>query len=356
MKSLLNALEEIDDHPYNLIGLADREKFHTGMLAYTINWLRKKKEENEEELKELIAAIWNEAIAQQFAENSHFKVEIEYNSLDLAISDGKNVIAFAEVKVKSLLNKGQIKKYKSKLEKQKALKSKGVVIGIFNEKTHDPEVDSKKFTDIICKIFEGYNFGSCRRDELTIIKLWVEYLSAIKCAVDRFEQKGTEGFEEDFETSKNLENQLREIKLLGIFGAYRCRKILESVDKNLFLETKHFNTHGAAGIDFILDRNEEIVTGFQYQNNYLKFFASIDKNKKSPISTSLRDKILNNAIKELNKSVIDENSKYTGSGNSNNYFRSTKLEQINLFGDLTGFIEKLKDYRKDLELIWKIHN
>ena len=111
---IAEAFDGINDHPYTLISLSDREKFHTGMLAYVINHL------DPEIQVTLIEKLWGEILSKN---DGKITAEVEQNSIDLIVKQNGEVAAWAEAKFKTTLSAGQLEKYRDKLPEKAKIRA-----------------------------------------------------------------------------------------------------------------------------------------------------------------------------------------------------------------------------------------
>lgn len=275
------AFKTLREHPFTLISLADREKFHTGMLAFTINKLAPKKK------LAFLKALWgDESCARdEFRKPKALTAAVEQNSIDLVVRNGSKptdvILLWAEVKFKTTLSKDQLEKYK-KLLPNDAI---GALFALFTGVERIPDgIKEVRFQDVIVGAKDDILAGVHDADSKTLIRLWIEYLESIKsltCHVTKVETNTI--------NDRDFRENLDKIKLKGIFEHYRQSLFRRSVEKYMAKrsltwdsnEVIQFNSHGNAGIEHFLHtcenkKDEGLRYGLQWQGNALKLFVSIE--------------------------------------------------------------------------------
>jgi len=277
---LKTAISRLKEHPFTLIGLADREKFHTGLLAHA---LRCSIDRDRGSAIDIVSELWGDHIAaSQLQRAQKIEVFVEEGSVDLGIRVDGDVAYFAEMKLKTGLADHQLKKYKHKHPD-----ACGVVLGLFSEETGHEDIASRKFPDIISSSFKmppiSDELDEAKQDSLILLRMWKDYLSALANVSGQFEKAGLG----PIEGAERLKEDLRTLKLKGVFEAFRYRLILAEVQKrNCPGSAEIFNTHGNAGIHFKFDR--DMPFGLQWQAGALKLFVE-DPRFKNGVSSDLRD-------------------------------------------------------------------
>lgn len=328
-QQMINELSQLQDHPFNLIGLADREKFHTGMLSFLLNSLL---EHDEVLFRELVLRLWQ--INTDLPETNATTVVVEKNGIDLAILNGSIVTHWAEVKLKTGLGNEQIQRYEKKHPK-----SNGVLLGLFPEDTGSDKTEFRSFPKVISEFLHPSKLASIANSELqtdrfVLIKMWSEYLTLLSKLADHFVSRNFEIVEK----SDEIRQLLRNIKLLGIFERYRYGLIaceLAQIQKKIAPEL--FNSNGNAGIH--LQIAGEFPYGLQWQAGALKFFV-IDPNYIKGNPADKRDAILY----ELSSQYIGHfKLPLSNKLNQKGKFRSVTVQRWDILHDCKGRAQFLAD-------------
>ena len=269
---------KLTEHPFTTIGLADREKFHTGMLSFVINGLIDDKK------RALLTELWGSdtvnhcSFHESKAPNS-IKSLVEQNSLVLVVKQGTDVKLWAEMKFKTTLSKDQLSKYQKNYPK-----AVGVLFALFTGVEKLPDgITEKAFPEIIVSFFdknplEDHIWKTRGRDEIALVRLWHQYLGYISQLTREFAARGAE----TIQNKSTWVGGLKAIKLQGVFQHYRHAKFREMVDakglKGAFPDVgvDQFNSHGNPGIEFfyeLLPKQKPGRTGLQWQSGSLKLFA-----------------------------------------------------------------------------------
>jgi hypothetical protein len=341
-----------------LIGLSDREKFHTGMLAY----LFKKKELK----KILLGSLFN--IDDQSAEQ--WEVFVEEDSIDMGFKSKASLPLLIEVKLKSSTTIEQIKKYSTKLNNKRykgepgrfyllglleplivVNKSSNYINTLVNLSENKSEVIIPQpisygyLYDILnANLKDIYNELSTQ--EAGFYQLWIHYLEKLKRLSEIF--KNAEEENKLNQISSKQKKEIESLRLIGGFERFRFEQLFMLLKQGNNLSnlcTYHFgNTHGRAlfeiNIGVTNDRVEKI--GLQWQNDVVKLFiCNKDKPKKKD---EKRDEILIGWFEELktnfeNRINFEENSKINKE-NQLTKFRSVNLFKKPVFDELdNNFIE-----------------
>ena len=169
----MESWEVLERHPFTLIGLSDREKFHTGMIAFMIRYFWE--HEVDDFRLNLIEVLWKKEglLQEEFKQRERIDVRVEQGNIDLLVMVGNQVRAFAEIKFKTTLHGNQLDSYQ-----QKHPESPAVVLGLFQEETNE-HVPAVSFPDKVTTFFERHSGALLdgQNDSLALLLLWIEYLS-----------------------------------------------------------------------------------------------------------------------------------------------------------------------------------
>lgn len=291
-QAITDAFEKLQKHPYTLISLSDREKFHTGMLAFMINKLDQRSKVF------VIKQLWGVALEQDAGE---IIAEVEWQSIDLIVRQNKKIVLWAEAKFKTTLSRGQIQKYKEKLPKQ-AKDAKAILLALFTEV--DPAsggTDEVAFQNVIIEHKELI-LAHLEGDYKVLIRLWIEYLEKIQVLTRYIKEIEVNSVEWAGNSHGSFSDNLYQIKLKGIFEHYRHsvfrneveKLIKEQIDENVgLLIPNQFNSHGNSGIEYVVypfdaqkNRNRKLHPdnanghmryGLQWQAGSLKLSIDVAK-------------------------------------------------------------------------------
>lgn len=291
---------EKPDHPFTLLGLSDREKFHTGFLAYTINKFG----------ASIAEKVFAGVVASSWQNNP--KALVEYNSIDLLLCrcdeygkeicgtlDGqcmphRNVIVLAEVKLKTDLHDDQIERYREKYPGKPVL-----LISLF------PTTEGEKTKRFDLCDMQGIIdecLYSADADTKALFSLWGTYLGHLKVVRDYFVSQGHSKIDQE------IVKGLRKIKLIGIFQRYRFALVNKDMEKaksestklddsdKRNIEIKIENTHAESLIEifcFVKITGGIYKFGVQWQANNLKLFIET-KEKNDNNARNVRDGVLQN--------------------------------------------------------------
>jgi len=268
---------KLKQHPFTMIGLADREKFHTGMLSFVINELIDGKK------RALLTELWGSDAVNQCGfdesnEPNSIESFVEQNSVDLVIKQG-TVKFWAEMKFKTTLSEHQLLNYQ-----EKNPHAVGVLLALFTGVEKLPDgITEKPFPQIIVSFFnknpiDGPIWKTRSSDEVGLVRLWHQYLGYISHLTREFTDFGTK----EVRHKAVWVAGLKAIKLQGIFQHYRFSKFREMVAAKPInggfpnIEVNQFNSNGNAGIDYYFEMapdSEPGRTGLQWQSRSLKLFA-----------------------------------------------------------------------------------
>jgi len=395
-KKIYEALKRLEEHPFTLIGLSDREKFHTGMLAIAIRYFWEK--EDEKDRFNLIETLWGGGIFQnEFQEYpaGNINIEVEKNSVDLIIKNSKGEVKlFAEVKFKTDLHSEQMEKYDKQINTPKKRgdeKATGIILGLFKptDSSQQGGIKYNSFPKLLAEAFENNskllrcdkNVSEQNKNINGLMCLWANYLDMINqvqeyfCKFDDDKSKeikaipnyvGCESREK--KNHRCFSDLLHSIKLRGIFERYRFaliwkelknRKVLaikdktKEADKDIPLGSI-INTHGNAGIHLPIrlpskDGKLRFSYGVQWQASKLKLFIQDElypENEKSQKPT-VREKLLKGTLidefyKYGENVYIDSLKDKDDKPNKRGKFQSiTVAADWDIFGDISQKVDEL---------------
>lgn len=317
-------------HPFTLVGLSDREKFHTGMLAHT---LRRLFETDREAGLDLVRALWGDVNSLlPLRQARTIDVVVEDRSVDLSIRADRQTLLFAEMKLKTGLADHQLEKYRKTHPA-----ASGVVLGLFCEDTGDSNTPSRKFPDILSQnLGSGLlerRFAESRDDADILIRIWADYLQHLALLGNEFET----GQLLQIDQRRDFEAMLAALRIKGIFEAYRYRLIARELAKlNCPVVGAAINTHGSAGLHFGIEA--DMPFGLQWQGEIVKLFVE-DRAYVKGVSAAMRDeRLLNLAARYLARFSHSAEVKLNKAGK----FRSVTVHnQWNVFDDCAGRAEAL---------------
>lgn len=323
-------IDRLSRHAFNLIGLSDREKFHTGMLAFTLRWLL----QNEPELGcKLIDGLWGAKERVDWSGADELQVQTEASSLDLVLRRGKQITHWAEVKLKTGLRESQIQDYEAK-----SPDAYGVLLGLLPEPTFSERTVFRSFADVVCANLHDSALAELtarypENDSILLIRMWAEYLIDLGGLSRSFvERKLNQVPEPDA-----VLECLKAIKLAGIFERYRYGLVLASIGAiDPRVVKTLFNSNGNAGLDFRIEAPRPY--GLQWQAGALKLFVEEPQFKKG-LSTPERDAFLHDLAKRYTHNFdIPAPEKINVTGK----FRSITIARWKVFDDCGQRIQELK--------------
>lgn len=341
---MLQYIDELRQHPFTLISLADREKFHTGMVAYVMQQLV---ERSHDSASELLKALWGtEDINIEFDGNARISIAVERRSIDLMVLVNKQVRLAAEFKLKTTLSSHQLESYRKKCPE-----AKFVVLGVFPEPTGFDDVCWRSFPDLILDFFDLPERVDefdvlVSNDEAALIRLWRKYLRTLNNVSREFQSSGLG----QLDRSSDIVSGLTDIKLKGLFESYRYRLIAEQLNLLDALTLQQFNSNGNEGLHF--EFSAAFPSGLQWQAGALKLFSKdITYAKGKP--TPQRDDFLKQlCIAFCKRSEIELPEKMSKPGQ----FRSFTVEKWNIFDDcghrpkiLSNHLQLLRGLIEELE-------
>lgn len=307
---VIDAIKSLKNHPFTVIQLSDKEKFHTGMLCYTLN---------------RYPSLFKTLFGLNDKKN---KASVEENSVDLIIRDKDNnikVVVESKFKTgvhkspatKEVREKGKLDsttKYICQLEKMEilyGLKKNDVVIkkyfiSIFKKSDLSKEWNQLLFTGKTLSSLKDLMINIKDTSKAHLILLWIDYLEKLKVIVDYFiENKMTcinlkNSVPPD---NSSLSGLLKGIKLNGVFESYRYGLVQQIVKKNLSDKIRNllkiscknrneleqvgmlFNTRGNGGIHYAFGGNEKSSFGIQWQGVLKLFIETENKSSKTCVET-----------------------------------------------------------------------
>lgn len=297
-------LSELQSHPFNLIGLADREKFHTGMLAFT---LRSFLEHDEELFFDLVSELWNQRFEKCSIDKIH--VEVEHSGIDLVIATDGVVTHWAEMKLKTGLSDQQIRRYEDKYPN-----SASVLLGLFPEQTGSKKTVYRSFPTLVSRHITGLPNDRLRNsglseDRLVLISMWVKYLSGLARLSDTFVVAGLE----EIPDANKVSSLLRRIKLRGIFERYRYNLIQEQMSNPQSpVQPQLFNSNGNAGLDIRIEAS--LPYGLQWQAGALKLFVEDPDFKKGNATPERDSRLVELAANFCDHFDLERNTRLNASG------------------------------------------
>jgi hypothetical protein len=347
---VLAAGDALRNHPYTLLSLSDREKFHTGFIAYCLRRYR----------PTLFKRLFD---SNEYPET----IDVEQDSIDLVVKGAKGrYLGIAEVKLKTDLHDEQLDKYNGKvLANLKNLKIKNdavgrIVIGLFSP-VDERQLNEASFTFVdLTETLRGLIVEELLKEQdsviRTLIGLWTGYLEGLDSLKSYFIQTGTGSI------NGEVPGMLETIRLRGIFERYRHRLVADNLrnsapdlvdlDKEGGGPIDISNSHGNGILDmYVLPRKGKVQFGLQWQAGTLKLF--IHHQKESP----RRNELLLSIAEEIVKSgVVPEIPNPTL--NRKGVFRSVTIGEVgwNVLSDdisnshckLIEIFRRLQEYRDDV--------
>ena len=302
-QTIKTAINYLKEHPFSVIQLSDKEKFHTGMLCFTLN-----------KYPSLFKTIFE-------LEGKGYTASVEENSVDLVVKQGKVIILIVESKFKTGLHKSKTP------EPHKEKKGK-FINQLEKIRLKHPKLDEKKgyyllsllpviekdrfefkgiqFTVIILKKLQELKIGKeVIYEEDSLILLWIKYLKNLKVIVDYFIENEMNCI--NLKKSENinyssLSGLLKRIKLNGVFESYRYGLVQQKVEdklsdiiKKLLRESSMsrngieqigelFNSHGNAGLNYAFAIDDQKYFGIQWQGVLKIFIVTREPSSKDGVS------------------------------------------------------------------------
>ncbi len=394
MKSYLDSLIK---HPFTSIQLSDKEKFHTGMLKIMLDTIGE---------PAYACVFGNEFTKELYSNNGTPLILLEQGSIDMVIKklikdQKESIFAIIESKFKTGLHYSKDKKtssgYIDQLTKyaysNDGLKAKyGFVISLFKENKDDLKIKSipekePKIQKYKPLRFIDFDFGFLEKeisrlnksnllkpdilDKAVLIRMWLDYLKCLSKVVNFFVEKKFEDV-----SDKNFENDLKKIKLKGVFERYRLKliekELLEKINpqeqlkeslkrgasfenipnaENNFIMIK--NTNGNESLLLAINSeegNEKFYYGIEWQSGSVKVFIKWNKNR---INSDLKKKreealilLIERLLPKLEKNTVDKFIKPNKKGelsHRDSVFKSITIIKKSIFEDIQDISEKLFD-------------
>jgi len=309
-ETLESVLVKMGDHPFTLLGLSDREKFHTGFIAFCVNQI------GESFYKTL------------FGLNEHSQIEasVEEKSIDLMLKCGKTVVAIAEVKLKSDLHSDQLDKYARKYPN-----SNKYIIGLFAPAyVYDANQWKLISFDDIGACLNSVRSSYKKTEYADLIVCWHQYVTLLARACNEYVTIGLGS------VSANTVALLHELKLKGIFEQWRYASVASEMRE--VIDCIHFgNTHSNALLHVSAGIYEGMTCGLQWQAGSLKLYmeARVIGNK--------NDIERDHALRKL---AANFTNVHQATRISTGYFSSVTIEKWDINADVRDksgqFIEKYR--------------
>jgi hypothetical protein len=323
---VLNTIENIKDHPFTFMQLADKEKFHTGLIAYAIK-----------EYPKFLNILINDGRNYNALP---YHVLIEHDSTDILIVDGgdyfnKNIntpFAVIEVKFKSAMHSSkkneevipQLSKYEDKYKKYNP---QFIYIYLFDE----PEVQNQfrntwkfiSYRDLITMLQPSYGQGY--EGSVQIVGVWMDYIKLMLEFSKFIKDQALYSLKTAYQSNESIGALIGEIKMRGLVDHYRYSLFLNALLKSEKLQSpllsyplkdeekkkdciyyKIDNTHGNGLIHFEL-YNGKTTFGIQWQSSSLKLYVHADSKKNSERDEELiamAAKLFGEAEHALNKDGV----------------------------------------------------
>jgi hypothetical protein len=255
-----SALETLKNNPFTLIGLSDKEKFHTGMIAFAMRRYRD------------FAHGLFPVIAQPYS------VDVEHRFIDLVVKNENTFIAAAEVKLKTDLHDEQLEKIQDKLPNGGNGAKR--VIGLFepvnpNDKKWMTQHNFLwvSLTDFIPNLLVTPVKNENDTDIASLMRFWKTYLQKLQVVRSHFEECDIKAIAANDKDVLEVSQMLDKIKLKGIFEAYRCGLVCNGIP-SIRNEKRNFigNTRGNAQIHLEAGTLAGYPYGLQWQGESLKLF------------------------------------------------------------------------------------
>ena len=299
---ILETIEKIKNHPFTFMQLSDKEKFHTGLIAYAIK-----------EYPKFLNLLLNDG--RNYLAGDKYKVLVEHDSTDILIVDeycydepekfpGKDKItpfAVLEVKFKSAMHSSkknedvipQLTKYEDKYKKHNP---QFIYIYLFDE----PEVQSHfsntwrfiSYNDLVTMLEPVYGAG--HEGDIQIIGAWISYIKLMVEFSKFVKNQALYSLKTAYQSNDTIGALIHDIKMRGLVDHYRYSLFLTSLLKSelvkvpLLKYTKNKeeiktdciyylidNTHGNGLIHFEIF-NGKTTYGIQWQSSLLKLYMHAD--------------------------------------------------------------------------------
>ena len=330
---IFTTIEKIKNHPFTFMQLADKEKFHTGMIAYAIKQYPK-----------FVNILLSDG--RNYLAGDKYKVLVEHESTDILIVDeycydepekypGKDKItpfAVIEVKFKSAMHSSkkneevipQLTKYEDKYKKYNP---QFIYIYLFDE----PEVQNQfgktwrfiGYHDILTILGSVHDRGVLGNEQ--IIGTWISYVESMVEFSKFIKNQALFSLKTAYQSNETIGAYIGEIKMRGLVDHYRYSLFLNALLKSEKLQSpllsypskdeekkkdciyyKIDNTHGNGLIHFEL-YNGKTTSGIQWQSSSLKLYIHADSKKNSDRDEeliTLATKLFGEAEHTLNKDGV----------------------------------------------------
>lgn len=392
-------LDALINHPFTSIQLSDKEKFHTGMLKVMLDTIGKPA------YKCVFGTKFTEDL---FRDNASPSIILEQDSIDMVIKKSfkndktESIFAIIESKFKTGLHYSKVKgEYRSQLTKyaysKTGLKAEyGFVISLFKENEEDLKTEDihKQNESKIDKFeplqFVDFDFNLLQKeitcfnllnsgkseilDQVVLIGMWLNYLNYLCEVVKPFVKKRLKDVSYD-----NFENNLKKLKLKGVFERYRLKLIekelkkiiknktdlknslkngasfenIPNIDNNFIIIR---NTNGNESLELVINTeegNKNFCYGIEWQTGSVRVFIKWNKtNKIGEELKSKREECLMLFISKIephleNNDIINEViEKYNKEGklsHRDSIFKSVTVIKKNVFQDIEDMSKTLFD-------------
>lgn len=247
----------LEAHPFTVLSLSDREKFHTGLLAFAMN-----------RYPNLIRQVFPGTGSLQ-----NLGAFPEERSIDLVVKSTLRDVAAAEIKLKTDLHDDQLNKINRLLPG--TIAGIKAVVGLFQpvrkedrDWMRDNEFRWLSLTEEIPQFLRPMTAAETDPDIAPLMRLWFTYLAELDVVRKYFSQRGAHEIEK-----REISESLCKIKLRGIFEAYRYNLVCQDIKAG---ELQIGNTHGNAQIHIPLELVRDSQNfGLQWQSGILKVFIEI---------------------------------------------------------------------------------
>jgi hypothetical protein len=363
-----SAISNLANHPYTILQLADREKFHTGMLALLVKYCGR-------------SGMSNGVFEYSPKAKEPLKIKLEESSIDLKVEQGESCWII-ESKFKTGLRNDQLLSYVEKVHRTE--KPRGIVVSLFPEdkdnlkaqddgETFENKLYTREVLSALKTALQNWNeievawndqsqaSDSSQSGSLSDIRvlfsLWDGYLSELKVLVEHFHSCGLH--EVTWKVKSLSTGDFPKLKLTGIFVGFRFRLLKERLKKELnpsFKRLELGNTHGNALLDISLFSEDKDLskessfwkTGFQLQAGSLKFCIEYDKNKFDiKRDDTFRKQLLSELGGEMWQKLNPNTPSHELRVNRNGLFRSITIHEFHDLGDfeeLARVVKLLTDY------------
>jgi hypothetical protein len=330
---ILNTIEQIKNHPFTFMQLADKEKFHTGFIAYAMK-----------EYPKFLNNLLNDN--RNYLAGDKYKVLVEHDSTDILIVDEycydepekfpekDKITPFAviEVKFKSAMHTSkkkddvipQLTKYEEKYRKHQP---QFIYIYLFEEaEIHDHFSKTWRFVsynDLVTMLEPVY--GSGYIGDAQIIGTWISYMKLMVEFSKFIKNQGLYSLKTAYQSNEKISELINEIKLKGLVDNYRYSLVLSALLKSDLIQYPLLkytskneekikdaiyylidNTHGNGLLHFEIF-NGKTTYGIQWQSSILKLYMHAESKNNSKRDEELiatAKKVLGEGEYSLNKDGV----------------------------------------------------